>query len=373
MGQPGVKPTDAFSELLHLDTLRGDDSAGVARAYFPEINSSDIKCEVMWNLGSGLRMWGSKQYNKSVTDALQVPKNFLLMGHNRAATKGAVNLKNAHPFVHGATVMSHNGTLTSYKEFEDLIPKCKKGKPQENFDTDSEHVCYAIHKKGIEWVWERLNGAACLTWWDADKATFNMVRNKERPMYFLFTKDQDRMFYASERWMLDAVTSRGRHAPRFKDVQEVQELKEHYWYTFRWNTKKNKVTFQEKKLKHRPAPVVSPSVSSFRSIGSSEVNTYGQWRFPQSPLRGSFSALTTKEAGYDDTTTPEHPAWEDVRYKHITEAEFLRRYPNCYFCGADLKDEYNTSVIVDEYMAACDLCAEGAEACGINLQGMKGA
>ena len=54
----------------------------------------------------------------------------------------------------------------------------------------------------------KLCGAYCLVWTDTEEGTFNMIRNKERPMFTAKAKGGGAMLYASEEWMLHAAFNR---------------------------------------------------------------------------------------------------------------------------------------------------------------------
>lgn len=121
-----------------------------------------------------------------------------LFCHNRAATKGAVNVNNAHPFNHGDYVGCHNGTLANTYNLKD----------HKKFEVDSENIYYNMAEEGHIETIKKLNGAFALCWYNAGLHTINLVRNNERPMYFCYSKDNKTIFWASESWMLRVATSR---------------------------------------------------------------------------------------------------------------------------------------------------------------------
>lgn len=75
-----------------------------------------------------------------------------IIGHTRKATKGAVSVENAHPFVIGQVVGAHNGMVYNS---DDLDKK-------EKFEVDSQHIFRSLNEKenlkglrgygSIEWV-----------------------------------------------------------------------------------------------------------------------------------------------------------------------------------------------------------------------------
>src|SRR3546814_3056993 len=99
--------------------------------------------------------------------------HLMLFGHNRAATKGAVNQENAHPFNHGDIVGCHNGTLYNVTNLDD----------HKDFKVDSENIFYDMSRNGAKATIAKLQGAFALCWYDESNRTVNLVRNSQRPMY----------------------------------------------------------------------------------------------------------------------------------------------------------------------------------------------
>ena len=59
-----------------------------------------------------------------------------------------------------------------------------------------------MNNNGVEDTIAKLNGAFALTWYDRENETMNMIRNTERTLYTVMSKDRKTMFWASEDWML---------------------------------------------------------------------------------------------------------------------------------------------------------------------------
>ncbi|AJT60766.1 putative amidotransferase [Citrobacter phage CVT22] len=180
-GHIGAKEERVFKTLLRLDTLRGEDSTGVA----------------------SMTSTGAVTISKDATNAYaflssQAGKkpfygwNRIMLGHNRWATKGAVNVENAHPFEFGHIVGAHNGTL---KNHHNLLDGNK-------FSVDSQAVFYHMSEESVEDLWLNLNGAAALVWINKVEKSINFLRNKERELYYTVSKDGKSFFWASEFWML---------------------------------------------------------------------------------------------------------------------------------------------------------------------------
>lgn len=192
--------------MLELDTVRGPHSTGIT--ILPSSKGKDpffIK-----KLGTPWDMYQYKDYDKAYGEVANV-----LMGHNRWATKGAINAINAHPFQFGSIIGAHNGTLRNQYLLDDA----------KDFDVDSENLYYHMEKNGLAHTVERLNGAFALAWLDGKDNSINFIRNSERPLHYTHSKDGHTVFWASEVWMLTAAL----HSAGIKHtkIYSFQELK-HY-------------------------------------------------------------------------------------------------------------------------------------------------
>ena len=124
----------------------------------------------------------------------------VLAGHCRAKTVGDNTRSNAHPYDFETVIGMHNGTLRNqYRTpFHD------------HTKTDS-HCLYAnIDESGLETAMTNVDpaGAWALVFWDKTDNTLNFLRNKERPLWFAWTKDKRAMVWASEPGMFWAMARR---------------------------------------------------------------------------------------------------------------------------------------------------------------------
>lgn len=113
----------------------------------------------------------------------------LMMGHCRSATIGDVTAKNAHPFVAGNLIGMHNGTIK------------KAFKYSKDFDTDSEAFFNLINEVGIKDAIEEVNGfssAYAIQYFDKSTNLFHVVRNADRPLWFVYTKSRGALLWSSE-------------------------------------------------------------------------------------------------------------------------------------------------------------------------------
>ena len=180
----------AFSQLLAANTVRGVHSTGL--------------------MYGGL--FESEVYKKAVPgyDFVELPvvdriltsyeDNKFLIGHNRAATRGTVTARNAHPFQHGHITGVHNGTLTTYKA---LVT----GKDP-YYPVDSEYIFAGMEQSSVANIIPQINGAFNLLWYDSSTDTVHMIRNEERPYYFAKITNKSLLFGASEMAMLQWILNR---------------------------------------------------------------------------------------------------------------------------------------------------------------------
>lgn len=128
--------------------------------------------------------------------------NQVYIGHNRSKTTGDSTRKCAHPFMFDDVLGAHNGTI----DFQNKN-RMEKGS---DFKTDSEAIFHNIQCHGIGDTIGRIEAseAYALTWYDKRDNTMNVIRNKERPLWYIYTKNRRCMFWASEYEILMAGTGR---------------------------------------------------------------------------------------------------------------------------------------------------------------------
>jgi hypothetical protein len=180
----------AFKDLLFLDILRGKHSTGVAQMYGAKDRRTFRIFKEVGNAVDVMAMPGFVEVMK--------PKSRIFLGHNRFATKGAINVENAHPFEFENVIGAHNGTLYSYYNMHNA----------KDYSVDSQALYSELNENGVESMWGKVNGAAALTWIDKKTNTINLLRNKERPLYYVYANKGKTLLWASEDWMLYVAAGR---------------------------------------------------------------------------------------------------------------------------------------------------------------------
>jgi len=189
----GFKDKSIFEQLLFSDTLRGIDSTGI---FGVNKYGNLLAHKTAAPASNALRTATFQEFlGKIYTDYK------IVMGHNRAATRGATTDENAHPFVEDNICLIHNGTLTSHKQLSDK-------------EVDSHAICNSLAVQGYEETFKNINGAFALIWYDADTKKLYMARNKERPLHMVVTDDT--FYFASELKMLEWILHRTRSERRHR-------------------------------------------------------------------------------------------------------------------------------------------------------------
>lgn len=186
---------DFIIEGLIADSVRGYESTGIA--LLPRSKNDEVK--IYKRDLAGYDFVQQKHTNRLID---QLPQSIGIIGHNRSATKGAVNDRNAHPFKHGHITLVHNGTVHNA---DSLVNK--KERP-EGVSVDSEYVAHALSMESAEDVLPRLNGGYSLVWFNAEERSLNFARNDQKPMFLAFDTVDETVYFGSEAELLVWLCSR---------------------------------------------------------------------------------------------------------------------------------------------------------------------
>jgi hypothetical protein len=179
---------NAFATLLLIDTLRGEDSTGT----FMVRKNGDV--DVIKEASTGPEFLKTSEWKKMHSDAWN--HGAALIGHNRKATRGNIVDENAHPFiVDDQIVLVHNGGIWGeHKKHADV-------------EVDSHAIAHLLHEHDtVEDALGQFHGAYALIWYDVEKEEVNIIRNKERPLWWMETDDA--WIWASEKCMLMFTAAR---------------------------------------------------------------------------------------------------------------------------------------------------------------------
>ena len=357
-GKLEFKDEGTLKRLLIYDYFRGPDSTGLAAL------RNDGTVKVAKIASHPLDLFDAKRFG----DALSGYNSTVFLGHNRLATKGVVNGNNAHPYTYDHITGAHNGTLetASWRALEEALG--------EKFDVDSQAIIAGLARLGVEETVAMLQGAWALVWIDTKDNTLNFLRNKERPFWYAYTKNFDRVFWASEWPFIEAAT---KLCPQGYELYADPEkgwrfwaTKEDWWYRYdidalkKGAEKRPKPRVKEVKGKE-PAPVVTTyttgtdpfhrrhqmmtTTSMTTSLGSTasgtSSNTGGHSSKKKETAKDNVIHLTgnTKEplAGYIDKE----------------EFDKIAKY-GCSWCQADVEfEEPGVQIFQQQDMVLCPTCA----------------
>lgn len=255
----GFQPDEisCFRDMLVADSLRGFDSTGV----FGVSNKGNV--EIMKDAVTGAQFVTTQDFSEFSKQALS--RGQFLVGHNRWATKGAINPANAHPFwVDDHIVLVHNGTIRDdHKKHADV-------------EVDSHAIAHLLAKEeNIASALQKVNGAYALVWYNVKTKTLHMIRNNERPLYVADVKDDGVMFASEPEFILMAASRNTQSLKRPPELLETYML-----HSYKLDNEKSWV-FEETKVDasfrykwpektHNHTPVLPDRTSSLRLVDLSD-------------------------------------------------------------------------------------------------------
>lgn len=230
-GQLPMNYQKAIKELLWADTVRGEDSTGILSLVGKK------KLMLYKEPIDGYNFTFSEGFRNVIYKHMNNHK--FILGHNRAATIGAVTKDSAHPFQFSGLVGVHNGTISSFGRWQN------KEADMHQYEVDSQQLYFLINKHGVDEVLKEVYGSYALVFYDRKHKTLNFVRNADRPLWFCKT-ERNALFWASERDMLEWVLKRNNITNRTFEM-----LPTHTLWSFKINDTTKKTERQD--VGRRPA------------------------------------------------------------------------------------------------------------------------
>lgn len=337
-GKLEFKDEGTAKRLLLFDYFRGPDSTG-----FAAISDKADRASIVKMASHPVDLFDSKRF----VSALSGWNSSVFLGHNRLATKGAVNGVNAHPFHFGDIIGAHNGTLTqsSWDSLNALIG--------EKTDVDSQAIFMAIDKVGIEEVAPLLQGAWALVWFDMAAKTLNFLKNKERPLWYAYDKEFKRVFWASEWPAMDAaiaMSTQGYEIYHNDEGHRFFAFKDNWLYTY---------DIEELRAGYKTKP--QPRIAELKGKEvASVVHTYhgsGTAPFQRTTTNGSTTGCTTKPKKPKVVNlmgTPDNPFDGVVSEARLKE---LANY-GCSWCSATIDfAEPGVTIFETQDSILCPTCS----------------
>lgn len=159
------KEASAFMDMLYFDALRGFDSTGV---FGVDKYANVAIAKEATQAAEFLQDEEIKKFKGGL-----ISSGLFAVGHNRAATRGSVVDKNAHPFwVDDKIVLVQNGTYKgSHKHLADT-------------EVDTEAIAHVLAKEpDISAALKQINAAYALVWFNTETEELHLIRNDERPLF----------------------------------------------------------------------------------------------------------------------------------------------------------------------------------------------
>jgi hypothetical protein len=246
--QSGLFNTDLdfFQNMLVCDSLRGEDSTGVFGIY-KNRQARTLKVAAEPHMLFRCPEW--QDFRTKAVSSMNI-----IVGHNRSATRGAVNSDNAHPFNEGKIVLVHNGTLHNQKDFNKEV------------EVDSHAITHALNERPAKDVLKDIDGAFAFVWYDREEGKLFIARNSERPLSFIETNGN--IIFASEGSMLEYLVNRKTtyNTPKATMFPVGQLI------SFDLKGNKTEEAFELYRPKYTgvtyPKPVVTPTTTTIQTTGT---------------------------------------------------------------------------------------------------------
>tara|TARA_A100001515_G_scaffold141323_1_gene138163 strand:- start:1005 stop:2069 length:1065 start_codon:yes stop_codon:yes gene_type:complete len=160
---------------------RGAHSSGIARV--------GANTRIYKSLLPSSKFVDTKEYNQSVKSLKD--ESYILLGHTRFATEGAIVKSNAHPFRVGDVVGAHNGCVYNIEEMQ--------GKLDKQCPVDSQLIFKAINDKdNIQEAIKDFDSDFALSFVKKNPMVLHLCRETNRPLYIAYLPEYKTLFYASE-------------------------------------------------------------------------------------------------------------------------------------------------------------------------------
>lgn len=357
-GDLEYKDEGLMKRLFVLDYFRGTDSTGLAAI------DGKGKPTIVKMATHPINLFDSKSF----ISALSGYYSKAFIGHNRAATLGAVNDLNAHPFQFGDIVGAHNGTLEK-SSWTDL-----EWASGVKTDVDSAAIFACINEIGIEDTIKLMEegktsstGAWALVWYDMKDDTMNFLRNEHRPLWWALNDDGDKVIWASEWEMIEAAS---RLTPGYDTMSDDEgygfyPFECDWWYKVPIPELKKRIKikdfdkFKVKKLKGKE-PAELPVTTMGRAPFLKKDGNPGSTTNSQTTSARLHGNTTTKQQTGSSQKVHLLAANKSEPFGgaiSVEEFEQLAKY-GCSFCGTDISiEDEGTTVFIDDDTILCGSCS----------------
>lgn len=245
IGKPTKKTIRAIRLLGIMNEERGQDSAGIAVA-----NGSEFS---LYKKAVNSSRFLGKETTRQILWRYRHSEFMTVIGHTRAATIGAVNDDNAHPYRIGKWVFAHNGMINNFWNLQQTY--------KTNYQVDSQIIGYLLNLYPERRVFDKLlSGWFTVPYMDINDHTQLNIAKNEAPLALAFLKNHKGVYFSSlHSHLKTAMTLTGINAP-------VTTINQPKIYHLRW-TGDHIETVKEK---------LSPRIP-YVYVGNSYGELYNSW------------------------------------------------------------------------------------------------
>lgn len=189
---------------------RGAHSSGIAKV--------GANTRIYKSLLPSSKFVDTKEYHDAVSSLKT--DSYILLGHTRFATEGAIVKSNAHPFKVGDVVGAHNGCVYNISEMQSKLDK--------QCPVDSQLIFKSLNDNdNIQEAVQNFDADFALSFVKKNPMKLYLTREENRPLYVAYVPSLKTLFYASEdSFVEDALVKNG-----ISDV-DVYSLFKNTLYTF---------------------------------------------------------------------------------------------------------------------------------------------
>ena len=234
---------------------------------------------------------------QDVQKMMEVGNTRAIIGHNRAATIGSISKENAHPFIVDDFIGVHNGTIPYFSK-----------EANKRDVTDSQILFESINEFGIDIALSNLPNnektAYAIVMIDKETGVITFVRNEQRPLWCIWSKNNKTLMWSSEDTMLEFVCARSQSV-----WGEVMRFVPNKIYTYDmslglFNERENRNLKKSSYVVHRKH--TTPKVEHKIVATSSNENTV----LTKEPIKTSVPAIPVEPARSSDAQRlKEHSAF----------------------------------------------------------------
>ena len=212
----GSNHLSAFRLLQLVTQTRGMHSTGLA-AYYPEKDKVELyravgglealatSPDTSFSFDGGWKFIPDSKPRASEKAPLFYDYPELLLGHGRHATIGVIDVDSAHPFEFEDVVGMHNGTMHEY--WYTKLDTYDKDMP-DSYAVIKKLDQLADDEEATKEFLTTLRGEYCFVWFNRITQTLHFYRNSARSLFMTALSDNKGMAFASEEWMLNAVSNK---------------------------------------------------------------------------------------------------------------------------------------------------------------------